>query len=160
MLKSGWLPVSLFLLFTFISNVLNQHGRILFSAGFFVITEEGLNLAAIRAFRVFLMIGSAKILIVLTEAEAIIKALGTLLGPFEKLHLPVKDFIHTMGLTLQCFPVLQDMITENYRVSTGTGKVSGLWNRAKAVSMFLLPMFVKSIQSPESFFEGVDGSDK
>ena len=50
--KSGWIPISIFLLFTFISNVLNQHGKIVFSTGPVVITEEGLNIAAIRTLRV------------------------------------------------------------------------------------------------------------
>ena len=150
--KSGWIPISLFLLFTFMSNVLNQHGKIVFSAGSVMITEEGLNIAAIRTLRVLYMIAGAKILIASSKTEEIIHGLWRLLGPFERLGLPIKDYFHTMGLTLKCFPVLKNMLHENYRKQITSANINGIWNRAKAVSMFLLPMFVESIQYPEKFF--------
>ena len=150
--KSGWIPISIFLIFTFISNVLNQHGKILFSAGPVVITDEGLNIAAIRTLRVLFMIAGAKILIATSKTEEIIHGLWRLLSPFEKTGLPVKDFFYMMGLTLKCFPVLKNMLYENYREHIISANIKGIWNRAKAVSMFLLPMFVESMQSPEKFF--------
>jgi len=150
--KSGWIPISLFLIFTFISNVLNQHGKILFSAGLVVITDEGLNIAAIRTLRVLFMIFGAKILIATSKTEEIVHGLWRLLSPFEKTGLPVKEFFYMMGLTLKCFPVLKNMLYENYREHIISAKIKGIWNRAKAVSMFLLPMFVESMQSPEKFF--------
>lgn len=152
-LKSGWIPISLFLLFTFISNVLNQHGRILFSSGPIVITAEGLNIAAIRTMRLFLMIAGVKILMTFTKTEDIVKALGRLLSPLEKIGLPVKNFFYTMGLTMKCFPTLKNMASETYKEKMKTENINGFWDRAKVVSMFLLPMFIKSIQSPEAFFE-------
>jgi len=150
--KSGWLPIGVFLLFTFVSNVLNQHGKIVFSTGSLFITEEGLNIAAIRTLRVLYMIAGAKILMATSKTEEIIHGLWRLLGPFEKLGLPVKDYFHTMGLTLKCFPILKNLLYENYRERMTSGDINGIWNRAKAVSMFLLPMFVDSIQNPEKFF--------
>lgn len=150
--KSGWIPISIFLLFTFISNVLNQHGKIVFSTGPVFITEEGLNIAAIRTLRVLYMIAGAKILIATSKTEEIIHGLWRLLGPFERLGLPVKDYFHTMGLTLKCFPVLKDLLYENYREQVTSANINGIWNRARVVSMFLLPMFVESIQNPEKFF--------
>jgi energy-coupling factor transport system permease protein len=150
--KSGWIPISIFLLFTFVSNVLNQHGKIVFSTGPVIITEEGLNIAAIRALRVLYMIAGAKILIATSKTEEIIHGLWRLLGPFERLGLPVKDYFHTMGLTMKCFPILKNLLYENYREQITSANIKGIWNRAKVVSMFLLPMFVESIQNPEKFF--------
>jgi energy-coupling factor transport system permease protein len=117
-----------------------------------MITEEGLNIAAIRTLRVLYMIAGAKILIASSKTEEIIHGLWRLLGPFERLGLPIKDYFHTMGLTLKCFPVLKNMLHENYKAHITSASISGIWNRAKAVSMFLLPMFVESIQYPEKFF--------
>ena len=150
--KSGWIPIGIFLMFTFISNVLNQHGKILFSSGPFVITEEGFNIAAIRTLRVLFMIFGAKVLIATSKAEEIVHGLWRLLSPFEKTGLPVKDFFYMMGLTLKCFPVLKNMLYENYKEHIISANIKGVWNRAKVVSMFLLPMFVESMQSPEKFF--------
>ena len=150
--KSGWIPISIFLIFTFASNALNQHGKILFSSGPVVLTDEGLNIAAIRTLRILFMVFGAKILISTSKTEEIIHGLWRLLSPFEKTGLPVKDFFYMMGLTLKCFPVLKNMLYESYREHIISANIKGIWNRAKAVSMFLLPMFVESMQSPEKFF--------
>lgn len=150
--RSGWIPISIFLLFTFISNVLNQHGKIVFSTGSVIITEEGLNIAAVRTLRVLYMIAGAKILMATSKTEEIIHGLRRLLSPFERLGLPVEDYFHTMGLTLKCFPILKNLLYENYREQITSANINGIWNRAKVVSMFLLPMFVESIQNPEKFF--------
>ncbi len=153
-LKAGWLPISLFLLFTFIGNVLGRHGRVLFPAGFFTITDEGLHIAAFRTVRLGLMIGGAKVLMASTGAEDMVAALGRLFGPFERIGIPVKDFFHIMGLTVKCFPVLKNMASETYQKSVRNTDVHGFWGRAKVIAIFLMPLFVQSLQSPESFFEG------
>ena len=150
--KSGWIPISIFLIFTFISNILNQHGKILFSAGFVVITDEGLDIAAIRTLRILFMIFGAKLLIATSKTEEIVHGLWRLLSPFERTGLPVKDFFYIMGLTLKCFPVLKNMLYDNYREHIISANIKGVWNRARVVSLFLLPMFVESMQSPEKFF--------
>jgi energy-coupling factor transport system permease protein len=117
-----------------------------------IITEEGLNISAIRTLRVLYMIAGAKILIATSKTEEIIRGLWRLLSPLERLGLPVKDYFHTMGLTLKCFPILKNLLYENYRTQITSANIKGIWNRAKVVSMFLLPMFVESIQNPEKFF--------
>lgn len=155
-LKAGWLPISLFLIFTFMSNVIGRHGRVLLPAGFFTVTDEGLQIAALRTTRLFLMIGSAKVLMASAKAEDMVSALGRLFGPFERVGVPVKDFFHTMGLTVKCFPVLKNMAAEAYRKNVEKSEVRGFWGRARVISAFLMPLFVESLQSPESFFEGDD----
>jgi energy-coupling factor transport system permease protein len=152
-LKSGWIPISLFLLFTFISNILFQHGRILYSKGPLIITDEGLNIAVIRTMRVFFMIAGAKILTATTQIELLVGAFSKILKPLERLGIPVVEFFSTMGLTLKSLPKLKDQITMTYREKVKEGNITGFWNRAKVISMFLIPLLVKSIQSPEIFFE-------
>jgi energy-coupling factor transport system permease protein len=157
--KSGWIPISIFLIFTFVSNVLHQHGKILFSSGLIVITEEGLKIAAIRTLRIFYLIMGSKVLIGTSKTEDIIHGLWRLLSPFERVGVPVTDF-YMMGLTLKCFPILKNKLHENYRQSITSANIKGMWNKARAVSIFLLPMFVESIQTPESFFKEPEHSEK
>ncbi|MEW6110214.1 MAG: energy-coupling factor transporter transmembrane component T [Nitrospirota bacterium] len=157
---AGWIPISLFLVFTFISNVINQHGKILAIIWTVVITEDGLIIASVRTLRILFMIIGAKILMYGTGTEDIVHALGRLLGPLERLGIPVKDFFDTMGLTLKCFPALKEMAAETYMEKMKTEKTGGFWDRAKIVSMFLLPMFIKSIRSPEVFFDKKDVNEK
>lgn len=152
-LKSGWIPISLFLFFTFLSNVLFQHGRILYSKGPLVITEEGLNVASLRTMRIFFMIAGAKILTATTQVELLIGAIGKILKPLERLGIPVVDFFSTMGLTMKSLPRIKDQIAETYKEKVKEGDVKGFWNRVKVISFFLMPLFIKSIQSPEIFFE-------
>ena len=159
-LRSGWIPISFFLLFTFLSNVFNRQGKIFFASGSVVITEEGIGIASLRTMRVLLMIAGAKILMASAKNEEIIDGLGRLLSPLQKLGVPVKDFFHTMGLTMKCFPVLKDMAAETYKNNVKKVAANGFWERAKLVSGFLMPMVVKSIQSPEVFFERSERNEK
>ncbi len=152
-LKSGWVPITLFLAFTSLSNVINRHGKILFSVGSVVITDEGIHIAALKGLRVFFMIMGAKILMASSKTDDIVRGLGRLLYPMERIGIPVKDFFHTMGLTIKCFPVLKNMAMETYRKNVKTAELKGFWDRARIVSLFLLPLFVESIQHPEVFFE-------
>jgi energy-coupling factor transport system permease protein len=150
-IRSGWIPIGIFLLFTFAGNLFNQHGKILVSSPF-IITQEGLNIALLRTFRILFLIAGAKILIAASGTEEIIHGLWKLLRPFERFGLPVRDFFHTMGLTLKCFPILKDQVYMNYREQIVSADVRGIRNRARAVSLFLLPLFAESIQNPERFF--------
>jgi energy-coupling factor transport system permease protein len=151
--KAGWIPISIFLSYTFISNVVGRPGKIVFSWGPVTLTGEGIDIAAVRTLRVLFMIAGAKIMMASAKSEETIEALGRLLGPLEKIGLPVKDFFETMGLTVKCFPVLKDMALETYRENMKTADAKGFWGRARVIAAFLLPMFVKSLQSPETFFE-------
>ncbi len=152
-LKSGWIPISLFLLFTFVSNVLFQHGKILYIAGPVIITEDGLHISLIRTMRVFFMIAGAKILVSTTQIELLISAFGKLLKPLERIGIPVVEFFSTMGLTMKSLPKLKEQLAEMYREKIKEDNIRGFWARARVVSMLLLPLFVKSIQSPEKFFD-------
>jgi len=159
-LKSGWIPISLFLLFTFMSNALFQHGRILYGSWPLVITEEGLNIASVRTMRVFFMIAGAKILTSTTEFGLLINALEKIFRPLERLGVPVHEFFSAMGLTMRSLPVLKEQMVKEYREKVKDGNIRGFLNRARAVSMFLIPLFVKSMQSPESFFDDKAGHER
>jgi len=130
-----------------------QHGRILCSIGPIFITEEGLTIASMRTMRVFFMIAGAKILTATTSMELLVGALGNILKPLGHLGIPVVDFFSTMGLTMKSLPRLKDQVREAYKEKVKEGNARGFWGRIKLISMLLMPLFVKSIQSPEGFFE-------
>jgi energy-coupling factor transporter transmembrane protein EcfT len=153
-LAAGWLPITLFLFFTFLSNLFNHHGRIFFGIGSFFVTDEGLTIASFRTLRLLLMIAGLKVLMSGTPTEALIASLGRIFGPLEKTGLPVKDFVHVLGLTLTCFPLLKDRAMELYRSQASSIKGLGLRQRIAFIAGFMLPLFVESIRNPETFFEG------
>ena len=158
-LKSGWLPISFFLAFTFLSNVFFSHGKILYSIGSIVIAEEGLRLATVRTLRIFFMVAGAKILTATTPLDVTVEVLRKTLSPLEKIGMPVGDFFSVMGLTLKCFPRLKDYMAENYRNHKNNTESKGFWGRVNIVSSFLLPIFIQSLQSPEMFFQEKQGEE-
>jgi energy-coupling factor transport system permease protein len=156
-LKQGWIPITIFLFFTFFSNLLFQHGRILFQAGPLFVTEEGLTAALLRTIRIFCMIAGAKMLTATTGIEPLIGAFAGLLKPFERLGVPVEEFFSTMGLTMKSLPRLKEQVVREYRITVKDRKITGFRNRAKVIASFLMPLFVQSIRSPETFLnEGVN----
>jgi energy-coupling factor transport system permease protein len=159
-LKSGWIPISLFLLFTFVSNALFQPGRILFGSGPLVITAEGLDIASVRTLRVLFMIAGAKILTSTTEFGMLANALERIFSPLERLGVPVHEFFSAMGLTMRSLPALKEQMVREYREKVKGGDIRGFLNRARAISMFLIPLFVRSMQSPESFFDDEAGDER
>ena len=152
-LKRGWLPISLFLVFTFMSNVFFSHGKILYNLGPIVITAEGMHIATLRTLRIFFMVAGAKILTASTPLDVLVSGLGNILKPLEKIGLPLNDFFETMGLTLKCFPKLKDYLAENYRNHKNKEENRGFFGNARIISLFLLPMFAQSMQNPEMFFQ-------
>jgi energy-coupling factor transport system permease protein len=159
-LKSGWIPISLFLLFTFVSNALFQPGRILFGSGPLVITAEGLDIASVRTLRVLFMIAGAKMLTSTTEFGILANALERIFSPLERLGVPVHEFFSAMGLTMRSLPALKEQMVREYREKVKGGDIRGFLNRARAISMFLIPLFVRSMQSPESFFDDEAGDER
>ncbi len=152
-LKRGWLPISLFLVFTFISNMFFSHGKIIVDLGFLEITEEGLHIATVRTLRIFFMVAGAKILTSTTSFDDLVKALANTLKPLEKIGIPVNEFFSTMGLTLKAFPKLKDYLVVNYKNHKDKNNTKGFMGKARILSLFLLPMFIQSMQSPEIFFD-------
>ncbi|MBF0505970.1 MAG: hypothetical protein HQL09_03950 [Nitrospirae bacterium] len=149
--RSGIVPISLFLGFTFFSNLFYQSGRVIAVAGPLTVTEEGLRIAAVRAARVFDMVYAAKILTHITPLEEMICSLRKLFQPLGRFGLPVHDFFSIMTLTLQCFPVLKQKLYAKYseaKMQAGPNSVSTV----KMMASFMVPLFVESMADPEKFF--------
>lgn len=151
-LKSGWIPITLLILFTFVGNVCFQSGKILYKAGPFSISDEGINIALIRTMRLFFMISGAKILTATTSIESLMGAFERTLKPLERFGVPVAEFFSTAGLAMKSIPRLKDYVVDTYKKKVQEDSVSGFWGRIKIVSTFLVPLMAKTLQSPEVFF--------
>jgi energy-coupling factor transport system permease protein len=152
-LKSGWMPISLLLAFTFLSNMFYQQGRILFSSGGLIITYEGIHTAVTRTMRVFIMIAGAKILISFTKTEVLIGGLRNICKPLVRFKVPVDDFFQVMELTLKSLPALKKQMACMYKDHMNGGQMKGYLSRVRMASSLLIPMFVKSIQAPDQYFQ-------
>jgi energy-coupling factor transport system permease protein len=156
--KGGLVPITLFLLFTFAGNLFFQPGRILYGNDLLSVTDEGLLMAGIRTLRILSMILAAKILTGILSMDEMIHSLETVLKPLERIGLPVKDFFYVMGLTLKAFPLLMNHLVKTYREEIKDHENHGFRGRMRHMVSFLLPVFVESIRSPETFFVSSDHS--
>ena len=150
-LKSGIVPISLFLSVTFMANLLFNTGKIIYVLGPVIITEEGLRMASIRTLRVFLLIAGAKFLTIMSTLDEIISAMGSLLGPLEKLGLSIRSFFDSMALSVKVLPLIKQRISDEYKTRVKEDAKSGIKEKASIVLQFLLPVFFESIHNPKAF---------
>lgn len=158
--RRGLIPITVFLMFTFGGNLFFHSGKILYAGTYLTITDEGLRFAALRTLRVFSMIYGAKILTGLLSIERIMDAFQGMLGPLERIGVPVRDFFSVTALTLKAFPVLIDYLGRTYKSEIRDNRISGFRKRLKHMVSFIMPVFAKSMRSPESFFEGEGEKDR
>lgn len=150
--RSGIVPITLFLVFTFVSNLFYQSGRVLATVGPLLITDEGVRLAAVRTLRVFDLIFAAKVLTTLLPLETMLASLGRFLRPLERLGVPVHEFFLVVTLTLQCFPVLKERLSGLYRERVAGKHAVTFREKLRIMVSFLVPLFIESMRNPESFF--------
>jgi energy-coupling factor transport system permease protein len=151
-IRGGIIPIMVFLLFTFAGNLFFHSGRIIYRFALLSVTDEGLVLAGIRTLRVFSMIFAAKLLTSVLSVDEMIRSLGSMLRPLERLGLPVKDFVSVLGLTMKFFPALMAGLLKEYAEHMKNVEIRGFRRRVRHMVSFLMPVFVRSIRSPESFF--------
>ena len=142
-LKRGFLPISIFLLFTFISNILFQEGNVLYEIFGFDITDEGLRLGGRLTLRLLVLIAGAKVLTASIKSEELINGMRGLLGPLGRVGF-VQELLYIMLLTLRILPVIYDEAVElyrNMRISTG----SSMKDKIKLSVELLTMLFERSL---------------
>ena len=155
--RSGFIPIFLFLVFTFCGNLFFHSGKILYGSGFFSITDEGIAGASLRTLRVFSMIYGAKILTFLLSLEKVVQELDRLFSPLGKIGIPVKEFFLIMGLTVKSFPLLSRHLSASFVEFRRQNDGKGFRDRMRKLVSFMIPVFTESIRSPEVFFAPSEG---
>jgi len=149
-LKTGVLPISLFVMATFLTNTIFHPGKVVLALGYLSVTDEGLRIGALRALRVFLLTAGAKFLSTVTTLEEMLKALGRFLRPLGRAGIPVENFFETLALTARILPHVMKKISALYYERMSYSKTKGLRARVEFVVQFLLPFFFESVTNPES----------
>jgi len=153
-LRRGSVPITLFLVFTFISNVLFQEGRVVFGLSGLQVTEEGLMRGGQLTLRLFILILGAKVLTATTRAEDLVRGMSGIMGPVGRLEY-VKELINTMSLTLRLLPIVYDEALELYRdVKNSDGR--GLKDKIKLAVDLLTTLFDRSMKKAKEMSEAKD----
>lgn len=144
-LLRGIVPITIFLLFTFISNILFQTGRVILDVWGLLLTEEGLRRGGHLTLRLVILIIGAKILTASTKAEDLIKAVTYLLGPFGRLK-PVREFVYTASVALRFLPVIYNEAHSLYAETIQGYPKNTLTDKIKASASLLAPLFERSMK--------------
>jgi energy-coupling factor transport system permease protein len=143
-LRRGLVPIVLFLAFTFVSNILFQEGKVMYSLFGLPVTEEGLIRGGRLTLRLVILILGAKVLTATTRAEDLVAGMGRLLGPCGRAGF-VQELILTMSLTLRLLPIVYSEALELYKdVKNSEG--TNLTGKVKLAVSLLTPLFERSLQ--------------
>lgn len=143
-LRRGLVPILLFLIFTFLSNILFQKGTVIYNISGLAITEEGLRRGGLLTLRLFTLILGAKILTATTDAADLVRAMTALLGPAGRIGF-IRELTVTMTLTLRLLPIIYDEAMALYKDVKGSGKTGFSGKIRHAVSL-LTPLFERSLR--------------
>ncbi|MBF0458814.1 MAG: hypothetical protein HQK99_13070 [Nitrospirae bacterium] len=153
-IRRGIVPISIFLIVTFMSGLFFTGGRVIVSYMGIDITHEGLNDAIVKTARVFLMIAGAKILMLTTSAVDMIAGLSRMLPTLKKSpgKSPVGDFVEIAGMALAAVPAIVLRLKSEFREKAAACNTSGLINKARLSTSLFIPLLGEIIHSPEKVF--------
>ncbi|MBF0487298.1 MAG: hypothetical protein HQK98_03980 [Nitrospirae bacterium] len=166
-IRRGLLPISIFLIVTFMSGLFFTGGRVIMSLPGVDITHEGMGDAIVKTARVFLMIVGAKILMLTTSADDMIAGLNRML-PSSKAtgKSPVRDFVEVAGMAMKAFPAIALRLRNDFAqraASSGLQDSANLPNliaRARLSASLIIPLLGDIINSPEKVFFELTTNEK
>jgi len=157
--KKVWIPLLVLLLTTLFGNLFSGHGRVVFSAGPLLITEEGVSRAWVRTARFLCMVAGARLLTTYLSVESLVRMIGLVLKPLQRFGIPVRDFILQMEMTVQVLPILRDRFLRLYGERRHQEDLAGFGSRARLAAELLAPLFVQSVRSPETVLKDTGRDD-
>lgn len=146
----GLKPIIMILMLTVLFQLfLTRGGATLVHWWIFTITEEGLVNAVYMAIRlIYLIIGSSLMTFTTTPNE-LTDAIEKLLGPLNKIRIPVHEIAMTMSIALRFIPILLEETDKimKAQIARGADFESGnMLQRAKAMVPILVPLFVSAFR--------------
>lgn len=146
----GLKPVIMLLMITVLFNLfLTREGDILFQAWIFTITEGGLRTAVYMAVRlVYLIIGSSLMTFTTTPNE-LTDGIERLLGPLNKIHVPVHEIAMMMSIALRFIPILLEETDKIMKAQMARGadfESGNLIQKAKSMVPLLVPLFISAFR--------------
>ena len=144
------LKAVVFLLLISVSfNMFLTPGEPIFQIGFLKLTWEGLRTAGFMALRLIYLVLGSSIMTLTTTPNELTDAIEKLLGPLNKIHIPVHEIAMTMSIALRFIPILLEETDKimKAQIARGADFESGnMLQRAKAMIPILVPLFVSAFR--------------
>ena len=145
----GMKTIVFLLLITVVFNLFLTPGEVIWQAGIFKITREGLTFAVKMAVRLSLLILGSSIMTLTTTPTQLTDALESLLRPLKKVHVPVHEIAMMMSIALRFIPILMEETDKIMKAQMARGadfETGGIVKKAKSLIPILVPLFISAFR--------------
>ena len=145
----GVKTIWLILVLTMVFNLFLTQGTILWQAGIFKITYEGLSMAVQLGIRLVALILGASIMTLTTTPNKLTDGMESLFRPLKVVHVPVHEIAMMMSIALRFIPILVEETDRIMKAQTARGadfESGGLMQRIKNMIPLLVPLFVAAFR--------------
>ncbi|MCE5285033.1 MAG: energy-coupling factor transporter transmembrane protein EcfT [Pelosinus sp.] len=142
-------PLWVIILLTLLVHVFSTPGQIIFHAGPFAATAEGIRQGTFMTLRLVLLIIMSSLLTFTTSPIALTDGLERLLSPFKRVGLPAHELAMMMTIALRFIPTLLEETDRimKAQIARGADFSSGnIIKRAKNMVPLLVPLFVSAFR--------------
>lgn len=149
MIFKGIRPLWFILFFTAAANMLFSKGRILWAAGPFTISREGIETAAYLVLRLVFLIAGSSVMTFTTTPKEMADGLEKSLGFLKKIRVPIHEFAMMMSIAMHFIPILSEEFERIVRAQKARGadfESGNLIVRGKKLIPLLIPLFVSAIR--------------
>jgi energy-coupling factor transport system permease protein len=154
-LRSVWVIVFV----TFLLQLFLTPGEIIWHWGFLSITDTGLVNGIVFSGRVLLLVVLLSALTMTTPPLRLADGLETVLGPLEKLRVPVARITTIVSITLMFIPAILEASRKLVRAQMARGadfESANLLRRVRDVLPVLVPLFVKVFHEADELAVAMD----
>lgn len=145
----GMKPILFLLIFTAAFNLFGTKGDIALEWKFITITWQGMRKALFMAMRLIYLIIGSSMMTYTTTPNQLTGAIEKLLGPLEKIKVPIHDFAMIMSLALRFIPILLEEANRIINAQSARGadfEEGKIWHRMRAMISILVPLLVSAIR--------------
>lgn len=146
----GLKSLLMIMLFAIVFNVFFATGEhVLFTYGAIQITVEGIRNAAFLAIRLALLVIGSSLMTFTTTPTQLTDAIEKVLGPLNRIKVPVHEIAMMMSIALRFIPILMEELDKIMKAQTARGadfESGNLVQRVKALVPILVPLFISAFR--------------
>lgn len=148
-MTKGLKSIVMILLFTMVLNTFLTPGEVLYRIGFLKITKEGLLLAGKMGMRLVFLILGTSLMTLTTTPNKLTDGLERLLGPLNKIGIPVHEIAMMMSIALRFIPILLEETDKIMKAQMARGadfESGGMIKKVRSMIPLLVPLFVSAFR--------------
>ena len=149
MILKGLKAIIIILLITVSFNLFLTDGEVIFQLGFLKVTKEGVSVAFFMGIRLVYLVIGASLMTLTTTPNDLTDGLESVLGPLNKIKVPVHEISMMMSIALRFIPILMeetDRIMKAQKARGADFESGNLIEKAKAMVPLLVPLFISAFR--------------